>query len=128
MKKLLLIVLSVFVMSCDSHTAPKPERLLGKDEMVDVLYDIALLQSINSFQPAVLDTNNVNAHTYIYKKYKIDSITFAQNHTYYASDIEDYEKIEKKVSDRIQQQRDALSPKKDSSAVKKVITPAPAQP
>lgn len=118
MKKLLLIVVSVFVMSCDSHTAPKPEHLLAKEEMVNVLYDIALLQSINSFQPAVLDTNNVNAHTYIYKKYKIDSLTFAQNHSYYASDIEDYEKIEKKVSDRIQQQRDALTPKKDSAAVK----------
>ena len=128
MKKLLFIVLSVLVLSCDSHTAPKPKYLLDKDEMVNVLYDIALLQSIKSFQPAVLDTNNVDAHTYIYKKYKIDSLTFVQNHAYYASDIEDYEKMEKKVSDRIQQQRDALTPKKDSTAINKVTTPAPAKP
>jgi len=86
--------------------------------MVDILYDIALLQSIKSFQPAVLDTNNVHAHIYIYKKYKIDSLTLAQNHTYYASDIEEYEKMENKVSERIKQQRDALTPKKDSIAKK----------
>jgi len=128
MKKLLLIVLSVLALSCDNHTAPKPEHLLAKDELVNVLYDIALLQSIKSFQPAVLDTNNVNAHTYIYKKYKIDSLTFAQNHTYYASDIEDYEKIEKEVSNRIQQKRDELTPKKDSLAANKVVRPAPAKP
>ena len=119
MKKLLLIVLCVLALSCDSHTAPKPEHLLAKDELVNVLYDIALLQSIKSFQPAVLDTNNVDAHTYIYKKYKIDSLTFAQNHAYYASDIEDYEKIEKEVSNRIQQKRDELTPKKDITATKK---------
>jgi hypothetical protein len=108
MKKLLLIFSSVFLVSCSDNTAPRPEHLLEKEEMVSILYDLALLQSIKSFNPAVLDTNNVESHKYIYKKYKIDSLTFAQNHTYYASDIKVYEKIEKEVSKRIQQQRDSL--------------------
>lgn len=96
--------------------------------MVDILYDIALLQSIKSFQPTVLDTNNVNAHTYIYKKYKIDSLTLVQNHTYYASDIEGYEKIENEVSDRLKKNKEELTPKKDSTTVNKAATSAPAQP
>jgi hypothetical protein len=108
MKKLLLIFSSVFLVSCSDNAAPKPEHLLDKEQMVSILYDLALLQSIKSFNPAVLDTNNVDSHKYIYKKYKIDSLTFAQNHTYYASDIKVYEKIEKEVSKRIQQQRDSL--------------------
>jgi len=115
MKKLLLIFLSFFVLSCSKNTAPKPEHLIEKEQMADILYDIALLQSIKSFQPAALDTNNVKPHVYIYKKYKIDSLTLAQNHTYYASDIEGYEKLEKEVADRIQKEREALTPKKDAT-------------
>jgi len=122
MKKLAFIFLLV-IASCGNSTAPKPEHLLDKGEMVDILYDIALLQSIKSFQPESLDTNNVHSETYIYKKYKIDSLTFAQNHTYYASDIEQYEKIEKDVADRIKKNRENLMPKKDSVAKnsKKII-------
>jgi hypothetical protein len=119
MKKLLLIFLSVFLVSCSNNTAPEPEHLLEEEEMVSILYDLALLQSIKSFNPAVLDTNNVDSHKYIYKKYKIDSLTFAQNHTYYASDIETYEKIEKEVTKKIQNGRDALKPKIDTTAGKK---------
>ena len=128
MKKLLLILISLFVLSCSKNTAPKPEHLLEKEEMVNILYDIALLQSIKSFQPTVLDTNNVNAHTYIYKKYKIDSLTLVQNHTYYASDIEGYERIENEVSDRLKKNKEELTPKKDSTTVNKAATSAPVQP
>lgn len=110
MKKLVFILLAVSLLACTNSTAPKPEHLLDKDEMADILYDIALLQSIKSYMPAVLDSNKVYSHNYIYKKYNIDSLTFAQNTKYYASDIETYEKIEKEVSERIKQEREKLSP------------------
>lgn len=126
MKKLVFILLAVLVAACNQNTAPKPDRLLDRDEMTNILYDIALLQAIKSYKPNVLDSNNVYSHNYIYKKYKIDSLTFAQNNTYYASDIEEYEKIEQKVSEKIKENREKLSPAADSLAKKNpAVTPKP---
>lgn len=128
MKKLVYILLAVLAVACSDNTAPKPDKLLDKDEMADILYDIALIQAIKSYQPALLDSSNVNTHTYIYKKYSIDSLTFAQNHLYYASDIEGYEKIQKKVTDRINKNKEILAPPaKDSlaNANKNKSVPAP---
>lgn len=115
MKKLVYILFLVLVaVGCGGETAPKPDRLLNEGEMVDILYDISLLQAIKSFTPQSLTDHNVNPQTYIYKKYKIDSVTFAQNHLYYASNLTEYQKIQKKVTDRLQKNKAALSPKKTS--------------
>ena len=117
MRKLVFIFLSVLVVACSNNTAPKPKRLLDREDMINILYDIALVEAIKSFKPSALKDNNVNPHTYIFKKYDIDSLTFAQNHLYYASDIEGYAGIEKKVSEKIKENTLALKPApKDSIA------------
>ena len=112
MKKLVFIFLALLVLSCKEELAPKPEHLLTEGDMVNILYDISILQSIKSFQPAVLDSNRVNPRTYIYSKYKIDSLIFAQNHTYYASNLEEYDKIQARVKERLKANTDKLKPKK----------------
>lgn len=111
MKKIAFILIAlVVVLSCKKNIAEKPEHLLSEGEMEDVLYDISLLQAIKSFQPQTLTDNNINVKTYIYNKYKIDSLTFAQNNTYYAGDIKGYEKIQKKVSERLKANKEKLFP------------------
>lgn len=125
MKKLVYILLLAFVaMGCGDETAPKPERLLNEGEMVDILYDISLLQAIKSFTPQSLTEHNVNPQTYIYKKYKIDSLTFAQNHLYYASNLAEYQKIQKKVVERLQKNKATLSPKKAATTKNGKTVPA----
>lgn len=101
MKKAALILLAFLVLACNDDTPQKPEKLLTENEMVDVLYDITLLQSIRSFKPQVLNDNNVDVAEYVYNKYDIDSTIFAQNHTYYASQLDVYERIHNRVTDRI---------------------------
>ncbi len=101
MKKAALILLAFLVLACNDDTPQKPEKLLTEDEMVDVLYDITMLQSIRSFKPQVLRDNNVDVAEYVYTKYDIDSTVFAQNHSYYASQLEVYERIHDRVTNRI---------------------------
>ena len=118
MKKLVFIFLAIVAVSCNNDIAPKPEHLLKEDEMVNIFYDIALLQGIKSFTPQSLEENNVDAKNYIYKKYKIDSLTFAQNHNYYASDLKKYEIIERRVVEKLQKQKEKLVPKVTPPAAK----------
>ncbi|MEO5776715.1 MAG: DUF4296 domain-containing protein [Flavobacterium sp.] len=101
MKKIIIIVCCMFsVISCNNNSVEKPKNLIGKDKMVDILYDISLLEAIK--------TQNINGgitvkmgNDYIYKKYKIDSVQFVKSNKYYASDLEEYKKMFEKVKERL---------------------------
>jgi hypothetical protein len=120
MKRITLLLILIILFSCGRDKAQKPKHLLSENEMANVIYDINMLQAMRSSKPEVLDDNNVKAKDYIFKKYKIDSLTFAQNNTWYAADMEQYEAIQKKVSERIKREREAFAPKKDTIKPKSV--------
>ncbi|MBY8962916.1 DUF4296 domain-containing protein [Flavobacterium sp. D11R37] len=114
MKKAAVLLLGLFCMASCGDGAEKPERLLSEDEMANILYDITVLQAMRAHQPKYLLDNNVSTTDYIYQKYKIDSATFAQNNTYYASDLDKYDRIHKKVTDRVNKEKAAFEDKKDT--------------
>ncbi|AWG24956.1 hypothetical protein FK004_06790 [Flavobacterium kingsejongi] len=112
MKKILGCIIAVlFLVSCSDTPVHKPKKLIKENVMVDILYDMALLQAMKSYNPNMLDVMNINSTNYIYKKYNIDSLQFAQNNEYYASRIEDYQKIYEKVDERLQKTIKASKPK-----------------
>ena len=102
MNKIILFLLSLIILGCNSKTEiSKPEKLIEKEVMEKILYDLALLQALKSYSPEKLNKFSINSKVYIYQKYKIDSLQFAQNSKYYASDIESYKQMYQKVSDKI---------------------------
>jgi hypothetical protein len=80
-------VLLLSFASCKEDLVAKPDQLIAKDQMID-MYDLAVLEGIKYQNPS-LDSNQINSATYIYKKYKIDSLQLAQSNVYYASDYVD---------------------------------------
>jgi len=113
MKSVALLLVSVLLFSC-GKSVEKPKRLLTENEMVEIFYDLSLVQAIQSFQPQALTDNDVDSKNYVYKKYKIDSLTFVQNNKYYAQNLEQYEKIQQRVTEKLKKQKELLVPKKDS--------------
>ncbi|WP_309609613.1 DUF4296 domain-containing protein [Flavobacterium sp.] len=102
MNKTILYLLIFTIVACNSKTEiPKPEKPIEKEVMEKILYDLAVLQALKSYSPEKLSKNSINSKTYIYQKYKIDSLQFAQNSKYYASDIEAYKIMYQKVSDKL---------------------------
>lgn len=101
-----ILIVTLLLTACKSDEPEKPAMMLSEDKMVNILYDLTMLQSIKTFQPSMLNNNDITTSNYIYKKYNIDSITFADNHTYYASQLDVYERIHKKVSERIKKLRE----------------------
>lgn len=116
MKKLAVLILALMAIACKDEVVPEPKHVISENEMVDILYDMALMQAVKSYKASALDSSNVDPKTYIYKKYKIDSLTLAQNHTWYATDLEKYEKMQKKVTQRIEREQEKLGVKKKTQA------------
>lgn len=111
MKTILYFLVGILIVAC-GNSIEKPKNLIDEDEMVDILYDAAILEAMRTQNPQLLTVNKINPGTYLYKKYKIDSLQFAQSHHYYASDVERYKKMYDKVSQRIEKNRkvaDSLS-------------------
>ncbi len=124
MKKIIaLFVLFSMVVGCQESAVPKPDNLIDEDVLVSILYDLSLLEAIKSQNPAVLETNNINPNTYIYSKYKIDSLQFAKSNKYYASDIKKYKEIVENVNKKIEEQKTLLTkPKLVNKSKTKVET------
>jgi hypothetical protein len=117
MKKVsvLFFCFALFV-SCQNNPIEKPDNLIDQDKMVDIIFDINVLEAMKSQTTLVLEANKINPNTYIYKKYNIDSLQFAKSDKYYASDVKKYKEIFDAVNKRIEEQMEA-SKKLNTSAL-----------
>lgn len=101
MKNLIYILVFILLLSCESKIKfEKPENLLSKEEMIDLLTDMHLANAtsgINNIQ----EEKNRNYMSLVYEKYGIDSVRFAESNLYYAANVDDYEKIFVAVEKRL---------------------------
>ncbi|MBV2195009.1 MAG: DUF4296 domain-containing protein [Flavobacterium sp.] len=103
MRQLFILFFALFVVSCSKNPVKKPERLLEEEVMVDIIYDVSLLQAIEGAYPNKLIEQNIKPNQFIFEKYQIDSVMYKENQLYYAADSRVYKRIYKKVSERLDQ-------------------------
>ena len=120
MKKIisLLAIISILI-SCKDEVVKKPNRLIEKEVMVNIMYDLSLLDAIKYQNPASLDTFKINPNKYIYKKYKIDSLQFIKSNAYYASDYEEYVKMIDQINTRLTENKTTVAALIKAEAKKK---------
>ena len=104
---LLLFALFFVTTSCKEESFPKPNNLIPRDKMENIIYDLAILEAFKLRNSAV--QNYPTPTEYIKLKYKIDSLTFAQSTQYYASDIKEYKKMYDEVKDRLAKENAKLT-------------------
>ncbi|WP_232780483.1 DUF4296 domain-containing protein [Capnocytophaga cynodegmi] len=109
--KFFYIIFVLFFVSCGRNIVSKPEKLLSEKEMESLMYDLAVFDAIKSVDYQLMDTISFNVNEIIYKKYGIDSLSFAENMIYYASFPKKYDKIIKNVDTLLQKERDKFSEK-----------------
>lgn len=106
MKKLILPLLFILLFSsCKNDVVKKPDNLIEKDRMVDVMYDLSLLEAMKYQSPSALGTHKTDPTEYIYIKYKIDSTQFVQSNMYYASDYKEYKNIYNQINARLKKNK-----------------------
>jgi len=102
MKKVLCFFIGAFILlGCQQTAIDKPDNLIEEDTMEDILYDLALLDAIRTNNSTLLDKKNITTSTYVYDKYDIDSLQFANSNHYYASDVHNYLKMYQRVETRL---------------------------
>lgn len=114
MKKILLFLIITTFLSCNDSAIKKPKKFIERNQMINILYDLSVLEGLKS--QITIDEKLPKPIAYIKKKYNIDSATFAQNAQYYASDLKEYKKMYLEVGERIQKEFNKLP--KDTNAVK----------
>jgi hypothetical protein len=104
MKRILItLLIPLIVFSCNNIDKPKkPDNLISKDRMVDIITDISLLKAAKGINKGLLEERSINPQNYIYNKYDIDSIVFAESNNYYAYDVKEYEEIYLTVKKRLE--------------------------
>lgn len=102
MKKAIFLTLSFLVFfSCKKDLVEKPQKMIDKATMTNILFDVAILDAFKSNQVSLLEQNNINTTTYIFQKYGIDSLQFVENNKYYAANIKMYKKMYEEIEKRI---------------------------
>ncbi len=95
----------ILFFSCQ-EAVEKPNNLISEDKMINILYDIALLEGIKADYS--LNQQSLDPEKFIYKKYKIDSLQFVQSNAYYASDVQNYKEMYQKLTVKIDLKKTAV--------------------
>ncbi len=102
------ILLLLSIISCSDIDKPKkPDNLIPKDKMVEIIVDINLLNAAKGINKRVLEEHHINPEKYILEKYNVDSIQFKASNNYYAYDIKTYEAIYKSAKEALEKRKAA---------------------
>ncbi|MEY2996864.1 MAG: hypothetical protein RIQ82_243 [Bacteroidota bacterium] len=101
-KYALSIFLALGLFACQDVVRPDiPEEIIPEDKMVDVLVEAYIGNAARSNNNRVLRMGGVQLDSILYAKYEIDSLQFAQNTAYYASQIDPYMRILEQVETKL---------------------------
>lgn len=100
---IIVIILAVFTLGCSKkNKIQKPDNLITKDKMVNVLIDLSLMSSAKGINKKIIENNGIVPDEFVYKKHQIDSTQFAASNAYYAFKIDDYKEILQQVEDSLE--------------------------
>ena len=101
-KYALSIFLALGLFACQDVVRPDiPEEIIPEAKMVDVLVEAYIGNAARSNNNRVLRMGGVQLDSILYAKYAIDSLQFAQNTAYYASQIDPYMRILEQVETKL---------------------------
>ena len=102
MKNFVFIILVLFLsVSCKKDLVKEPKRLIEKGKMIDIMYDLSLLDAMKYQNPMSLDSVDADPKKFIFKKYKVDSLQFAQSNIYYAANYDTYKDMFDEIGKRL---------------------------
>ena len=109
MKNLFAILLAILLISCGENLLDKPEDLIPKDKMINILKDITILNSARSSSVTVLHDHKIEPTTFVFSKYGVDSLQFVTSDRYYASLPNEYEAMYVEIEKKLDHEKEQMS-------------------
>lgn len=106
--KLTFILTLLLLVSCQKNTIDKPKKpdnLISKDKMVEIIYDMSLITVAKGVNKRLLEDEGLNPREYVFKKHGIDSIQFIQSNNYYAYNLKNYDEIYTEVKLKLEKEK-----------------------
>ena len=107
MKIRLLIITSLIFFSCNDKVVE--ENIMTENQMIEFLFDVNLINSSRGF------TNKSNYNyfavrdTILFKKHKIDCLTFVRSNNFYTKNPKLYLKIYSGIGEKLKKLKDSLN-------------------
>tara|TARA_B100000927_G_scaffold285368_1_gene275374 strand:+ start:137 stop:472 length:336 start_codon:yes stop_codon:yes gene_type:complete len=107
MKIKILIITSLIFFSCNDKGAE--ENIMTENQMIEFLFDVNLINSSRGF------TNKSNYNyfairdTVLFKKHKIDCLTFVRSNNFYTKNPKLYLKIYSGIGEKLKKLKDSLN-------------------
>ena len=112
MRTLFYLVISLQMYSCfENVTYEKPENLIPKDKMVEILSEFIIINSAQGNNKKVIENQIKYPVKYIYNKYSIDSAQFDESNAYYSANVEIYSSIYDSVKLRLEKRKEVIENK-----------------
>lgn len=112
MNKLQLIIILSLVLGCNNSLNQEPippENLISKEKMIDIIYDMTLINVAKGVNKSILENNGIIPEQYLFKKHSIDSILFAKSNEYYSYDLKTYQTIYDKVKIKLEKNKNIIN-------------------
>ena len=113
MKNLFVLLLALLLTSCGEKLLEKPEDLIPKDKMINILKDITILNSARSTSVTVLHDYKIEPTTFVFSKYGVDSLQFVTSDKYYASLPNEYEAMYLEIEKQLDYEKEQMSEAKN---------------
>tara|TARA_B100001758_G_scaffold142835_1_gene123008 strand:+ start:1811 stop:2146 length:336 start_codon:yes stop_codon:yes gene_type:complete len=107
MKIKLLIITSLIFFSCNDKVVE--ENIMTENQMIEFLFDVNLINSSRGF------TNKSNYNyfavrdTILFKKHKIDCLTFVRSNNFYTKNPKLYLRIYSGIGEKLKKLKDSLN-------------------
>ena len=122
MKYALILICTITLFGCSEKVIEKPENLIGKNQMTEIYYDLAIINAAKKINRSYLEKYDFETMSFIYKKYEIDSIQFVKSDIYYASMPAEYEGMYKIIEARLEEEKSVFDATKEkrSDSLRKI--------
>ena len=109
MKNLFVILLVILITSCGEKLLDKPEDLIPKDKMINILKDMTILNSARTSSVPILQNNKIEPTAFVFSKYGVDSLQFVTSDKYYASLPNEYEAMYTEIEKQLDNEKEQMS-------------------
>ena len=100
-----VVFLFLVLVCCGEKVIQEPENVISKEKMIDILYDLSLINAAKGTNPKILEENGVEPTNFLFEKHGIDSLQYVNSDSYYASIPLEYQAIYEAVASRLEKEK-----------------------